>query len=133
MTARIGVTGGRFFADLGLAHHVLAQLPADAILVHGGAPGADSVCGEWWADIHGRPVEVHPARWDDPCDQDCRHGGRRPVLGMPDRCPAKGPRRNQEMVDSGLDLLIVFPGGRGTADMRRRAETAGVPIRVVDR
>lgn len=44
-----------------------------------------------------------------------------------------GPRRNQEMVDSGLDLLIAFPGGMGTADMVRRAKAAGVPVEEVPR
>lgn len=80
-----------------------------ATLVHGAATGADSLAAEWWGDIQERPTEAHPADWD-------RHG------------KAAGPIRNQEMVDSGLDLCIAFPGGRGTADMIRRCEAAGVPV-----
>ena len=38
-----------------------------------------------------------------------------------------GPIRNQRMLDDGKpDLGIAFPGGRGTADMVRRAREAGV-------
>ena len=42
---------------------------------------------------------------------------------------AAGPLRNQRMIDEGNpDVAIAFPGGRGTADMTRRCEAAGVPI-----
>jgi hypothetical protein len=105
---RIGVTGGRDFDSWHLVVHVLRQMPEGAVLVHGAAPGADSQCAEWW-DMQGRVCEAHPAAWGT-------HG------------KAAGPLRNQEMVDSGLDLLLAFPGGRGTADMTRRAQAAGVPV-----
>jgi predicted Rossmann-fold nucleotide-binding protein len=42
-----------------------------------------------------------------------------------------GHYRNQEMADTGADLCIAFPGGRGTADMVRRAAAAGIEIRRV--
>jgi hypothetical protein len=33
------------------------------------------------------------------------------------------------MIDGGKpDLVITFPGGRGTADMVRRAEKAGIEV-----
>jgi len=35
------------------------------------------------------------------------------------------------MADAGADLCIAFPGGRGTADMVRRARAAGIPVRSV--
>lgn len=125
---RIGVTGGRHFANFHLVVHTLRQMPADATLVHGACSGADSLAAEWWGDIQGRAVEPHPANWDGSCRTECTPGHRRTVLGVPDRCPAAGPYRNQEMVDSGLDLLIAFPGGHGTADMVRRAKAAGVRV-----
>ena len=38
-----------------------------------------------------------------------------------------GPIRNQQMLDEGRPSLVVaFPGGRGMADMVRRARNAGV-------
>lgn len=40
-----------------------------------------------------------------------------------------GPKRNQRMLDKGKpDLVLAFPGGDGTADMVRKAKSAGVPI-----
>jgi len=40
-----------------------------------------------------------------------------------------GPLRNQRMIDEGRpDLVVAFPGGKGTADMVRRAEAAGVKV-----
>ncbi len=44
-----------------------------------------------------------------------------------------GPVRNQRMLDEGRpDLVVAFPGGRGTADMVRRAKRAGVEVIEVD-
>src|SRR5690606_11824331 len=78
-------------------------------LVHGGAPGADSEAAYVAAYLLEWPVEAHPADWQ-------RHGR------------AAGPIRNQQMVDSGADLVIAFPGGRGTADLIRRAPGIPVPV-----
>ena len=42
---------------------------------------------------------------------------------------AAGPIRNQQMLDEGRPTLVVaFPDGRGTADMVRRARSAGVEV-----
>jgi SLOG family YspA-like protein len=105
---RIGVTGGRAFGDVSMVVRALRGYPMDAVLVHGAATGADHLCQKWWMDV-GREVEPHPAKWQ-------RDG------------KFAGAIRNQEMVDSGLDVLIAFPGGRGTADMIARAQVADVPI-----
>ena len=35
---------------------------------------------------------------------------------------------NAQMVVYGLDGLVAFPGGRGTADMVTRARAAGVTV-----
>lgn len=105
---RLGVTGGRDYDNWHMVVHALRQMPETATLVHGSARGADSLCAEWWT-MHDRPIEAHPADWKT-------HG------------KAAGFIRNQEMVDSGLDLLLVFPGGRGTDDMRTRALRANVPV-----
>jgi hypothetical protein len=40
-----------------------------------------------------------------------------------------GPIRNQQMIDIGKpDLVVVFPGGDGTADMVRRARAANIEV-----
>ena len=42
---------------------------------------------------------------------------------------AAGPLRNQRMIDEGKpDRVVAFPGGRGTADMVRRAKAAGLSV-----
>jgi hypothetical protein len=45
-----------------------------------------------------------------------------------------GPIRNQIMLEEGKpDLVVAFPGGRGTADMVRRAQAANVEVISVER
>ena len=40
-----------------------------------------------------------------------------------------GPKRNQRMIDEGKpDLVVAFPGGKGTEDMKRRAKAAGIKV-----
>ena len=42
---------------------------------------------------------------------------------------AAGPIRNQEMINRyNPKRLIAFPGGKGTADMKRRAKKAGIEV-----
>lgn len=127
-TFRWGVTGGRTFSDWNLVAVVISALP-DGVLVHGAASGADDLCAKWWTRMLDRIDEPHPADWGRECDARCTHPKREDDRG--NYCPAAGPLRNQEMVDSGLDLLIVFPGGRGTADMVRRARAQDIEIREV--
>lgn len=46
---------------------------------------------------------------------------------------AAGSIRNQQMLDEGKPTLVVaFPGGRGTADMVRRAEKTGIKVILVE-
>jgi hypothetical protein len=38
------------------------------------------------------------------------------------------------MLDEGRpDLVLAFPGGRGTADLIARAREAGIPVRIATR
>lgn len=110
---RFAVTGGRDFADWDAIVHALRQIPETATLVHGAARGADSLAAKFWNGIHGRPTEPHPADWSK-------------------YRKAAGHIRNQEMINSGIDLLIAFPGGVGTADMVRRAKVAGISVTEIE-
>ena len=75
--------------------------PGDSI-IHDGAPGADTLAAEVAQEL-GIRARAYPADW--------RKHGR-----------AAGPIRNQLMLDDGKpDILVAFPGGKGTADMIRRA------------
>ena len=42
---------------------------------------------------------------------------------------AAGPIRNKRMLDEGRpELVVAFPGGRGTANMVKQAKAAGVKV-----
>lgn len=105
---KVLVTGGRDFNNVQCVFRELAQLSPSRV-IHGGASGADRLAG-LWAEKHNVGVSVYPAKWDE-------HG------------KSAGPRRNQEMIDvEKPDVVLAFPGGRGTADCVRRAEAAGIRI-----
>ncbi len=108
---RVIVTGGRDFEDAKAVERELSSLPAGSWIISGGATGADSLADEYARENRlGR--EVYQANWGK--------------LGR-----SAGPKRNQRMVDAGADLLIAFPGGRGTKDCIKRAEKAGIPVKHV--
>ena len=45
-----------------------------------------------------------------------------------------GPKRNKEMLERyGPDLVLAFEGGKGTADMVKQAQAAGVAVRSVSK
>jgi hypothetical protein len=77
-------------------------------VVAGAARGADTLAADWARENH-IAVEEHPAKWDE--------------LGK-----AAGAVRNLEMLGTGVDGVIAFPGGRGTAHMVLISEAAGVPV-----
>jgi len=108
------VCGGRDFSDYALVKSTLDVFGGSrgVTLAHGGARGADLLAGRYAAS-RGWPVRVFPADWQ-------AHG------------KSAGPRRNQQMLTEFVpDLVIAFPGGRGTSDMIARARRAGVPVREV--
>ena len=127
---RILVTGGRDYVDrfwddergywvyyIGPKSAKMKQVldvfvKPDDVIVHGAAKGADSMADDY-AKANGILPEPHPADWDT-------HGKRAGYL------------RNQEMLDTGIDKVIAFPGGKGTAMMVQIAEKAGVPVVVVE-
>jgi hypothetical protein len=87
---------------------LIGQHAIDAI-IHGGAPGADAMAGEF-ANVSNIREVVFQADW--------KKYGRR-----------AGPLRNQRMIDEGNpDLVVAFPGGRGTGDMVTRARNAGIKV-----
>jgi hypothetical protein len=115
---RVLVCGGRDFDDKAV---VWAELNAiheeqDRIthLFHGNARGADTLASEWGRSAPGVIVCACPANWK-------KYGKR------------AGPIRNQHMLGQSPDLVLAFPGGRGTADMVRRAKEAGVKVVEIDR
>jgi hypothetical protein len=118
MTRKVLVTGSRNWSDRQVVAEALLAARDSAVvngsgqmvLVHGAAPGADSIAAEL-AARWGWRVEAHPALWSE--------------LGK-----AAGPIRNSEMVALGADVCLAFPlpHSRGTLDCMRRAEEAGIPV-----
>jgi hypothetical protein len=108
---RVLICGGRDYQDWGVYDHldrIHSARPFSSVIT-GGARGADLLAG-YWAERRGIPSDIYPADW-------AGHGR------------AAGPIRNQKMLDEGKpDLVVAFPGGRGTADMVRRARKAGVAV-----
>lgn len=85
-----------------------AETPITAV-IEGGASGADML-GRCWAEMHHVKSVTVPADW-------ATHG------------KAAGPIRNRRMLtDFKPDLVVAFPGGRGTANMIHQAERAGVRV-----
>lgn len=114
---RVAVTGGRKYDDADHVYRTLWEIHREhgiSRLIEGEATGADSIA-KAWAVHNFIELDPYPAKWKKP-------GG-----GID---YGAGPRRNQKMIDEGKpDLLVAFPGHRGTADMVRRATEAGIPVR----
>jgi hypothetical protein len=117
---RILFSGSRTFYDDQVVILMLERLiektknPSAITVVHGGAPGLDSIVGIL-AKSRGMQVEIHRADWHI-------HG------------KAAGVLRNQKMVDLGADLVVAYPlpGGSGTQDCIQRAVKTGIPTLVYD-
>jgi hypothetical protein len=120
LVRRVLVCGGRDFSsekDRELLFDFLDQLKVtfgEILVISGGARGADTLAVEW-AMSREQDYEVYLADWK-------KHGR------------GGGHIRNQRMLDEGRpDLVVAFPGGRGTADMTSRANAAGVSLMQVSR
>jgi hypothetical protein len=109
---RVLVCGGRDFDNRAMLNAALDRLHAErvfSLVIAGGARGADTLA-EDWANARGIACDVYRGDWEG--------------LGR-----KAGPIRNKQMLDEGKpDLVVAFPGGRGTAHMVRIAREAGVEV-----
>lgn len=109
---RVLVCGGRDYNDSHRVFAVLDKLHSEAgidLIIEGGARGADHLAMSWAADRR-VPRERYDADWE-------AHGN------------FAGPMRNRRMLEEGKpDIVVAFPGNRGTADMCRKARKAGVEV-----
>lgn len=107
---RVLVCGGRHFSNYEAVEKYLDMLHAIYrfdVVIHGAACGADSLAA-YWARRH------HVDEWPFPADWKVLH--RR-----------AGIVRNAQMIREGRpDLVVSFPGGRGTGNMRKQARDAGI-------
>jgi hypothetical protein len=109
---RVLVCGGRDFNDYEYFEAVLTTISLSmpiTCIIHGDASGADSLAGKW-AEKKNIQVEKYPADWK--------------ALGR-----AAGPIRNKQMIDEGKpDLVVAFPGGRGTSNMVSLTKKSGIDL-----
>lgn len=106
------ITGGRDYSDTAQVENVLGatlQRFPELVVVQGGAKGADTLARLWCAR-NGVPCITMDAQWD--------------YYGK-----AAGGIRNGWMLEfMKPNFLIAFPGGRGTADMIKKANAKGVLV-----
>lgn len=111
---RVLVTGGRTFAMPDEVHKILMPIHTEfgiEVLGHGDADGADTLCKLWALSmgIETRDYECTKDEWD-------LYGHR------------AGRMRNSRMLrEFAPDIGVVFPGERGTFDMKWKMDAAGLP------
>jgi YspA, cpYpsA-related SLOG family len=115
MTMKILVCGGRDYANASALNAELDAIHRErhvTRLIHGAARGADDLAAIW-ALSRDIPTSAFPAYWSV-------HG------------KSAGFRRNEVMLRLGRpELVVAFPGGKGTAHMVGLAKAAGVFVRQV--
>lgn len=106
------ICGGRDFGDAAMFSDAMRDLMRHFghpdVIVHGDATGADTMAGEL-----ARRLSISEIA----CPADWKTHGR-----------AAGPIRNKGMLAHGIDKVIAFPGGKGTANMIKQARAAGVDV-----
>lgn len=117
---RLLVCGGRDFIDVPLLwrslNHFCVQRSIPSLLIEG---ASDDVTGPYrgadywarqWANATGIKVSTFHAKW--------REQGR-----------AAGPIRNKRMIDEAYpQVVMAFPGNRGTANMIEQARAAEIEV-----
>jgi acetylglutamate kinase len=109
------VCGGRTYTNKEKIYEVLSSIHKDksiTVLIHGAAKGVDTIAG-YWARENNIKEKQYPALWN--------------TYGK-----AAGSIRNQQMLDSNtVELVIAFPGGKGTSDMVSRAKKSGIEVKEI--
>jgi hypothetical protein len=114
---RLLVCGGRTFYDVNLLNQVLDEMHTAepiTLIIQGLARGADMLAARW-ADKNNIPIESYRAEWNK--------------YGKP-----AGAIRNWVMLKEGKpDMVVAFPGGKGTADMINQTRIAKIPLKIIKR
>jgi len=108
---KIAVTGGRNFNNAKMVFETLDYIQEKyniSELIHGGAKGTDTLAG-LWAKNRNILVSVFMPDWKI-------YGKRAGIL------------RNLEMLNQKPEMVVAFPGGRGTSHMTTSAKSQGIKI-----
>lgn len=113
MKTKILITGGRDFTDINFIDSILDTIYEDydgeISLILGGASGTDTLA-QCWGSNREVDHQVIYAKW--------KKYGRKMA----------GPIRNKEMADQKPDFAIAFPGGIGTANMKKVCKENNIKI-----
>lgn len=104
------ICGGRNFGDMTrfkAAMSLFLETRKITCVIQGGARGADLLAKFWAKENNIHMAEVN-ALWSN---------GK-----------GAGFDRNSVMLSLGVDYVIAFPGGNGTADTVSKAEKMGIPV-----
>lgn len=129
---RVIIAGGRKFDKESWAHEKIAYMLSkkdlgDVEIVEGGALGADRI-GRNWAKANGVQFTTFDADWGDISKPDAvvrtnRYGKQYNAIA--------GHDRNQDMADYATHPILFWDGkSTGSLDMKRRAEKAGLVVKV---
>ncbi len=115
---RILVCGGRDFDNKEFVFDRLDMLDGKFdgidVVINGGAKGADTLAAKW-AKSRGIAVVTFEAKWK--------------TYGK-----SAGSIRNALMLTDGKpDVVVAFPGGKGTINMIRQAKKKGITIIMVSK
>lgn len=105
---KVLVCGGRDYSDYEKLRIELDKIRDISEIIHGGARGADTLAGKY-AEENSIPCKRFNALWD--------------LYGK-----SAGYRRNVEMLNDNPDVVLAFPGSKGTAMMIELAKKAGVEV-----
>ena len=111
---KVLVCGGRDYNDVDTLFRILDEYIINGktmikTIISGHAKGADQMA-EMYAQEMGIKTEVYPANWN-------RYGKKAGYL------------RNVQMAEEGKpDLIIAFPGGKGTAMMIKIGKERGINV-----
>lgn len=110
---RVLVCGGRNYSNKKRVYDILDNLEDVDLIIEGGARGADRLASEWAADREISSIRYN-AEWD-------KYG------------KAAGYKRNLKMLNEGKpNLVVAFPGGKGTNNMIHLTIQKGIPLERVD-
>lgn len=111
---KVLVCGSRTWTDGIVISRRLRGLPNDAVIIHGGASGADLQAERVAAKYH-LASRCFPAEWN-------RYGKRAGII------------RNLAMLDEQPDLVLAFWDGRsrGTKHTIDEARKRGIPVEVIE-
>lgn len=109
---KILVCGGRQYTNRKKIHQVLDALKqhyGDIYIISGAATGADMLVIKW-SIANDVKYKAYPAEWT-------KYG------------KAAGPIRNQQMLDEEKpNIVVAFPGGKGTLDMVKRSMRSEIQV-----